>query len=235
MGQLWDIGGVALSGRASSEDAWGCASDISAADFLSGLNEICNNVAKLARFADDSFPCLVLGNKKDLVLESNDAEAAGFGKKRRETHPSFSALSHQYHLRIMMYRCIFGDLEGLCENKPQHVGGQCWTKRQQHLLLRLPVGRADTSASGGDADAAAEIFNGDEDGREGDEYYRSEGGAGEEHPLWAKPASCGVLPIKTPSARLRKYDPVGADFRLVQVLTDKILRGRFGTLRATAR
>ena len=90
IGQMWDIGGSCSIGRSFLRGTHGVVLvvDIANADFLSGIDDIYSNVAKLAGFTDDSFPCLVIGNKKDLLskneLSQASAQLASWCNKCRE-------------------------------------------------------------------------------------------------------------------------------------------------------
>ncbi len=235
MGQLWDIGGSSSIGKSFLRGTHGVVLvvDISAADFLSGLNEIYDNVTKLARFTDDSFPCLVLGNKKDLVLEREriDAEAqlASWCKKRRESSSiifrTVSSILPGNNDVLDAFSAIFKVSRKTDPNMFEVSAGPSGSSNTSPV--RLPMGRADTSAS--TDDAAVELFDGDEDVGEEEEMNIIEAKV-----VLAGAPAVGKTSILRRFAdrdtineeKLRKYDPtIGADFRLVQVpVRDKMLR-----------
>ena len=236
-GQLWDIGGSCSIGKSFLRGTHGVVLvvDISDANFLSGLDEIYDNFAKLAGFEDTSFPCLVVGNKKDLVSEREcskaDAELASWCMKRRKSssivfrtvsskasgphdNDAFEAFSAILKLSVEM-----GSIMLKANAGPRSTSEPPFT--------RSPIGGASTLAPSENA-SDREVFDGGKDAEE------EEMGVIEAKVVLAGAPAVGKTSILRRFAdndvinesKLGKYDPtIGADFRLLQIpVRDKMLR-----------
>ena len=206
-------------------------------DFLSGLDDIYSNVAKLAGFTENSFPCLVIGNKKDLVskneLSQASAQLASWCNKCREndsitfhivsSKPSESSENDAFNaFATFLKNTAEMDLSKLRENAEPSTSS--------NTPVRLHMGRAEAYASSENTDAAG-ILN-DNEAAEG----KGKGGADviEAKVVIAGAPAAGKTSIlrrfaeksTLDEAKLRNYDPtIGADFCMVQVpARDKILR-----------
>ena len=68
--QLWDIGGSSPMGKSflRGTHAVLLVADLTSCGSMDGLDALYERVRSLAGFADDSFPCALVGNKLDLVV-----------------------------------------------------------------------------------------------------------------------------------------------------------------------
>jgi small GTP-binding protein len=67
--QLWDIGGSSPMGKSflRGTHAVLLVADLTSCGSMDGLDALYERVCSLAGFADDNFPCALIGNKLDLV------------------------------------------------------------------------------------------------------------------------------------------------------------------------
>ena len=67
--QIWDFGGSAVTGTSLLRGTQGVllVADMTSEQSLKVLNGLYENIKKLVGFADDSFPCVVVANKLDLI------------------------------------------------------------------------------------------------------------------------------------------------------------------------
>lgn len=74
--QLWDIGGSSPMGKSflRGTNAIVLVADLTSCGSMDGLDAIYERVKLLAGFADDSFPCALVGNKLDLVGPEGSVE-----------------------------------------------------------------------------------------------------------------------------------------------------------------
>ena len=73
--QIWDVGGSGLLGRSFLRGTNGMilVADLTSKASFKSLDSTYENVKRLIGFADDSFPCVVVVNKLDLVVGSNNS------------------------------------------------------------------------------------------------------------------------------------------------------------------
>ena len=71
--QIWDVGGSGVLGKSFLRGTHGVllVADITSKASLKILNSLYESVKRLVGFADDSFPCVVVANKSDLVSETD--------------------------------------------------------------------------------------------------------------------------------------------------------------------
>ena len=67
--QIWDFGGSAVTGTSLLRGTQGVllVAEMTSEQSLKVLNGLYENIKKLVGFADDSFPCVVVANKLDLI------------------------------------------------------------------------------------------------------------------------------------------------------------------------
>ena len=248
MGQLWDIGGSASIGKSFLRGTHGVVLvvDISAPDFLSGLDEIYTNVAKLARFADDSFPCIVLANKKDLVSKEacNAATAllTSWCERRRDSEAIVSRIVSVKSDGDKEVFDAFSEIFKLSVKTEPTIIGTANTPSSSPV--RIPVGQSNVSSPSNAIPNAKDGSNNSKYDNviEGDTIPVAEEKDEDEDKMGvieAKVVLAGAPAVGKTSIlrrfadkdsvtedKLRKYDPtIGADFRLVQVPTQrKMLR-----------
>jgi small GTP-binding protein len=71
--QIWDVGGSGVLGKSFLRGTHGVllVADMTSPQSLKVLNGIYENVKRLVGFADDSFPCVVVANKLDLLVKDD--------------------------------------------------------------------------------------------------------------------------------------------------------------------
>ena len=71
--QIWDVGGSGALGKSFLRGTHGVllVADITSPQSLKVLNGLYDNVKKLVGFSDDSFPCVVVANKLDLLAKDD--------------------------------------------------------------------------------------------------------------------------------------------------------------------
>ena len=69
--QIWDVGGSGVLGKSFLRGTHGVllVADVTSKPSLKILNSLYESVKRLVGFADDSFPCIVVANKLDLVMD----------------------------------------------------------------------------------------------------------------------------------------------------------------------
>ena len=112
--QLWDIGGGSSMGKSflRGTHAVLLVADLTSCGSMDGLDAIYERVKTLAGFADDSFPCALVGNKLDLVdgeqehtREVSMDELRLWANARRPQNPdsiSFYEVSLNYKNHIVL-------------------------------------------------------------------------------------------------------------------------------------
>ena len=75
--QIWDVGGAGILGKSFLRGTHGVllVADMTSEQSLKVLNSLYENVKRLVGFADDSFPCVVVANKLDIILSDNGPSA----------------------------------------------------------------------------------------------------------------------------------------------------------------
>lgn len=82
--QIWDVGGSGLLGRSFLRGTHGMllVADLTSMQSFKILDNLYESIKRLIGFADDSFPCVVVANKLDLVVGGNSASIRKFSLER---------------------------------------------------------------------------------------------------------------------------------------------------------
>lgn len=109
---IWDIGASKVMGRAffRATHAVVFVVDMTSRSSLDGLQGLYERIRALALFADDSFPCILLGNKSDAGrrLELNKAHLTAWTKTvRREPIPCFEVSAKNGNNVTKAFETIF--------------------------------------------------------------------------------------------------------------------------------